>query len=67
MRASESAANFVRLEHSTQVLQEMIDELLSVYSEGLQTLRSMMATSAAALEDEVQTGRFIMQKVHRSI
>jgi hypothetical protein len=67
MRTSESAANFVQLEHSTQVLQEMIDDLLSVYSEGLQTLRSMMATSVAALEDEVQTGRFIMQKIHRPV
>jgi invasin B len=67
MKTSESAANFVQLDHSARVLQQMIDELLGVYSEGLQTLRAMMAMAAEALEDEVHTGRFIMQSIHRSI
>jgi invasin B len=67
LKASKAAANFVVLDHSARVLQQMIDELLGTYAEGLQTLRAMMTMSAEALENEAQTGRFIMRGMHRAM
>jgi invasin B len=67
LKASKAAAELALLEHSIRVLEKMIDELLSTYAEGLSSLRTMMATAAEALENEAQTGRFILHGMHRAI
>jgi invasin B len=67
MKASDAAAELVLLEHSLRVLEQMIDELLGAYAEGLHTLRAMMTTAVEALENEAQVGRFILHGMHRAI
>jgi invasin B len=65
LKASKAAAEFVILDHSLQVIQEMIDELLVTYAEGLRTLRGLMSMSASTFEEEAQVGRFILSGIHR--
>jgi invasin B len=67
MKSSEASADFVLLDHSARVLQQMLDELLAVYAEGLRTLRGMMILSAEAFENEAETGRFIMRGIHGTV
>ncbi|MEJ0004489.1 MAG: type III secretion system translocon subunit SctE [Pararobbsia sp.] len=67
LSASDSAADFVRLDHSARVLRQMLDHLLEVYTENLEALRTLITTATETMSGEVETGRFIMQGMHRAL